>query len=200
MAIPEVPCDAASVLRIVEVCAGIGGIGVGAEQCSFAVHGSMDKNLLAVKVLRLMGRCNVHKIDLTNDEHTRDFHMSLTDPVHGMAAGFSCQPFSCQGDQAGLADSRASSFWGTLRAHYLCQTKILILECTPGAGRDDGLQKALLDLATRLDLQLHQLFFSLAAQWPAQRLRWWAVPTRNLGLPCIFLTGHNRMSAWRCAM
>ena len=54
MAIPEVPCDAASVLRIVEVCAGIGGIGVGAEQCSFAVHGSMDKNLFHAFASRLM--------------------------------------------------------------------------------------------------------------------------------------------------
>ena len=174
-AILAAPCDALSVMRVVEVCAGIGGIGVGADHANFETHGFLDKNSLAVHMLRLMGRRNVHQGDLTNDEHIRDLHLSLQDPVHVMTSGFNFRPSSYQGDQAGLADVQTSSFWGTLRAHYLLQTKILVLECTPGAGRDSGLQRALKDFADRLGFQMHQLFFNLANQWPAQRMRWWAI-------------------------
>lgn len=156
-AILAAPCDALSVMRVVEVCAGIGGIGVGAEHANFETHGFLDKNSLAVHMLRLMGRRNVHQGDLTNDEHIRDLHLSLQDPVHVMTSGFNCQTSSYQGDQAG----RTSSFWGTLRAHYLLQTKVLVLECTPGAGRDSGLQRALKDFADRLGFQMHQLFSTL---------------------------------------
>eukprot|EP00435_Cladocopium_sp_Y103_P072831 s153_g41.t1 len=113
--IPASLCDECSSFRIVEVCSGIGGIGVGAEFCDF------------------------------------------------------------QGDQAGFADTRSSAFWGTLRAAYLCQVRFLVLECTPGAGRDAILQRALHEFAQVLGLQLHQLFFNLASQWPTQRMRWWAV-------------------------
>ena len=83
--------------------------------------------------------------------------MSLSVPVHAMTSGINCQPFSRQGDQAGLSDSRAASFWGTLRARYLCQIKLLVLERTPSAIHDDQLQGALRDFAEHLGLQLHQI-------------------------------------------
>ena len=69
------PCDVSSACRLVEVCAGIGGIGVGAERCGFEIHGFLDKNRLAVDTLKHLGRLNVHHGDLLNDEHIQKLHL-----------------------------------------------------------------------------------------------------------------------------
>ena len=46
-----------------------------------------------------------------------------------LAAGFPCQPFSCQGDCLGLADLRGKMLHATLRCGWLTQSVGIVLEC-----------------------------------------------------------------------
>ena len=169
------PADLDSCTKVAEVCAGLGGIGIGASQVGFSPMAFLDKNELCCSFLRRFGHPIVHCADLCKDKDICSFLESFPEPIHVLAAGFSCQPFSFQGDQAGFGDTRASSFWGTLRMCYLGQFKILVLECTTGAGHNHALQTALAEFAEVMNFQCHQLEFNLSNQWPCQRLRWWAV-------------------------
>ena len=171
----EQPCDLLSCHRVIEICAGVGGISTGAELSGFVAAAFLDKNDLVCSHLRSMQKSNVLHGSITCDKDIRDLHCSLKLPAHTMCAGFACQPFSYQGDQRGFADERSETFWGTLRCHYLCQSKILILECTQGAGKHPRLQTALKDFAKVMKLQVHQTFLDLEAQWPSRRKRWWCV-------------------------
>ena len=122
------PADADSCSKVAEVCAGLGGIGIGAARVDFISQAFMDKNELCCSFLRRFGHTNVHCSDLCSDEDICCFLESLSQPTHVLAAGFSCQPFSFQGDQAGMQDPRATCqfFLGNL-AHLL-----------PGAVQDLG--------------------------------------------------------------
>ena len=175
LVIAAAPVSADSCSRMVELCAGIGGIGVGAEKCEFQIVGHVDKNRLVIERLKRMGKLNIHHGDLTQDSVIGQLHASLSEPAHCYAAGFSCQPFSYQGDQGGLTDPRSGSFWATLRVAYLCGAKILLLECTPGAGRSPRLRAALQDFAMVMNFQIHELYSKLSDQWAARRDRWWAI-------------------------
>ena len=173
--VPAQECTEASFQQIIEVCAGLGGISIGAEACDFMAAAFFDKNELVCDSLRRMNRAKVHQGDLTKDSDVKLLHCSLGKAAHTMTAGFACQPWSYQGDQGGFSDSRSDSFWGTLRACYLCQCRLLILECTPAAGKNHRLRTALQDFGLTLGLQFHDVFLQLSDQWPSQRSRWWAV-------------------------
>ena len=203
--VDEQPCTAESCHRVIEVCSGIGGIGMGASACGFAVAALLDHNQLVCDALLNLGHENIHEASLLDDKALRDLHLSIQPVAHVMTSGFSCQPWSFQGDQGGFADTRASSFWGTLRAFHLLQMKVLILECTPAAGQNPRLRNALLDFATCLNLQFKDVNLSLADQWPSHRNRWWALlypkdwPTMDLiswGKGSYALTVQQVVPSW----
>ena len=205
LVIGATPATLDSCSRLVELCAGLGGIGVGAEWCDFQVVANVDKNQLVIDHLSRMGKTNVLQGDLSSDFVIRELHASLTEPAHAFAAGFSCQPFSYQGDQGGFSDARSSSFWATLRVAHLCDAKILMLECTPGAGKDPRLRSALQDFAQVRRLQIHEVFSKLSDQWAARRDRWWAVlypaswpqmKLRQWGIDSDFTTVQQLIPVW----
>ena len=189
-------CTSLSIHRMIELCSGIAGISTGAMAAGFSACAYMDKNELACSHLKMMGKKNVLCGDVTKDKDILRLHCSLASPAHAVAAGFSCQPFSFQGDQKGFDDERSSSFWGTLRSFYMLQGRLLILECTPGAGQCEQLQGALRDFALRLGLQVHQTFIDLVAQWPSKRHRWWCVLYPH-DWPSITLQGWQPADAFR---
>ena len=97
---------------VVELCAGVGGIGLGALTCRFKILAQVDSNWLSVEHLRQMGHGLTIHGDITDDATLHAIHVACPDQIGILAAGFNCQPFSVQGDMRGLFDNRASSFSG----------------------------------------------------------------------------------------
>ena len=73
--------------------------------------------------------------------------------------GLSCQPFSYLGDGKQQYDDRSKSLTGTLRAAYLMQIRVTILECTPGA------QHMIKSFADQMGFVVHQQILELHTYW-----------------------------------
>ena len=157
---------------VVELCAGVGGIGIGAEQAGFKVVTQVDFNSLALEHLTQLNMGGVFHGDITDVQTIKQFHLKLRHNPTAVASGFNCQPFSQQGDQGGFQDPRSSSFIATLRACYLLQPLALILERTPGAGSHPQVKSSLQNLATIMNWQIQDVAFDLADRWPSMRKRW----------------------------
>ena len=160
---------------VVELCAGVGGIGIGAEHAGFKVVMQVDFNSLAIEHLMQLNMGDVVHGDITDVQTIKQVHLKLRNNPAAVASGFNCQPFSQQGDQGGFQDPRSNSFIATLRACYLLQPLALILECTPGAGSHPQVKSSLQNLATIMNWQIQDVVFDLADRWPSMRKRWWAL-------------------------
>lgn len=172
---------------LIELCAGIGGIGIGASQCRFRTICQVDKNPLAVGHLEQLRMGDVLRMDITDDACFRKIHELGHTGITTIAAGFNCQPFSYLGDQRGMKDPRAMSLVGTLRGTYLLQPASLILECTPGAGLDPQVRDILRAFLALMNWTSQDITFDLSAQWPCRRLRWWIIcyPQRCVEIPLL---------------
>ena len=164
---------------LVELCAGVGGIGIGAKFAGFNVVMQIDKNHLAVEHLMELQMGEVHQGDISDMQTIKLVHQQLKRTPGVIASGFNCQPFSFQGDQAGFQDARSGSFGATLIAAYMLQPAALVLECTPGAGTHPQVQAGLRELAAVMGWQIKDMTFDLADRWPCMRKRWWAVLTSS---------------------
>ena len=159
---------------VIELCAGVGGIGIGSEPCGFQVLARVDCNALVIEHLLKLGHGLVLQADITHDSTAQLLHAHFPFRVGILTSGFNCQPFSLQGDRREFADERVGSFWGTLRLAYLLQPFGLLLECTPAAGKCHVLRQALDQFVHVMGWKWVELTFDLADQWPNFRCRWWA--------------------------
>lgn len=160
---------------LVELCAGVGGIGMGATLAGFKVLCQVDINDLAVEHLLKLRMGAVIQTDITLDTCYQQVFRTCSSRVTTVAAGFNCQPFSYLGDCQGLADTRAASLLGTLRGTYLLQPHSLVLECTPGAGMDFNVKDLLQGFLAVMNWTSQELTFDLCDQWPCRRKRWWLI-------------------------
>ena len=174
----DVPCQ-----DLVEVCAGVGGIGIGAQYAGFRVVMQIDKNHLAVEHLRELQMGEVYQGDISDTQTIKLAHQQLRRTPGVVASGFNCQPFSFQGDQGGFQDKRSGSFGATLFTTYCLQPAALVLECTPGAGCHSQVRDGLQELAQVMDWQIKDIVIDLADRWPCMRKRWWAVLTSSSRSP-----------------
>ena len=81
-------------------------------------------------------QCHVAQGDVCSDEVVADLWKAVPREA-GLAAGFSCQPFSNLGDQKGRHDSRAKTLIGALRIAFLTQAPWIILECVAPTGTNE---------------------------------------------------------------
>ena len=98
-----------------EACAGIGGLSLGAQHAGMRPLAHLDHSQLAVDALRLQGHSNVVLGDVANPSMVHKLHSCAGGTPCLLAAGFPCQPFSCQGDGLGLADLRGKTLHAILR-------------------------------------------------------------------------------------
>eukprot|EP00438_Fugacium_kawagutii_P000487 Skav216947 [mRNA] locus=scaffold3396:193301:197611:+ [translate_table: standard] len=161
--------------EVLELCAGMGGMGVGSMFLGGLPKVAVDHNALAADHLRRNAHGQVLQLDLTAPDSAKAIHQSFGGTPGTTTMGFPCQPFSSQGLQRGMNDPRAGVFHAGLRVIYLTQSQTAILECVPAAGRDPTIQAALGDLATAMDLTVLSVNLDLAEQWPCRRARWWAL-------------------------
>ena len=120
--------------HIVELYAGMGGMGMGAAVTGGRAILSVDYNDLAFNHLKVNKHGEAMKLDITGANAAKRIHMALPqEPVVAMM-GFPCQPHSTQGRQMGFGDKRATTFWHGLRTIFQVQCQAAVLECVPGQG------------------------------------------------------------------
>ena len=161
--------------KIVELCAGTGGMGVGCSQLNGQVVASLDFNSLACEQLRLNGRDPVLCADICSDAVKGSLHALVGPEATCVMAGFPCPPHSTQGMGLGAADPRHQVLVEVLRAAYMLQVHSVVLECTPQAQFDRDVRGCLWALADLMDFQICDNTLVLSHQWPSRRHRWWTI-------------------------
>ena len=168
--------DAPFSFTIKEVCAGMGGIGLGSVPLGGSIVASLDVMPLACQHLERNQHGQVLLRDLGKDHAKGELH-ELGGHACILTSGFPCQPHSTQGMRLGAADPRHQTFIQVLRTAYLFDCSCLLLECTPQAQYDTEVRRELEALASIKQWQIQDLTLALSQQWPCRRQRWWALLT-----------------------
>ena len=173
LVVPYVPLEGFN-HQVKEICAGMGGIGLGCQLLHGTVLASLDNSALSCEHLRLNQHGHVLHRDLHDDHAKGELHV-LGGIASTLLAGFPCQPHSTQGLQLGSADSRHTTLTEILRTAYLHMTQCLILECTPQAQFDAAVRSEITALAKIMNWTVHEQTLALSHQWPCRRHRWWVI-------------------------
>ena len=172
---------------ILELCAGAGGMGIGAHYLGGQVKVAVDNNDLSVDHLQINKHGEVLKLDMNMMSSAKIIHQKLNTRPGTTTLGFPCQPLSSQGLQLGAADFRFQTFFAGLRIAFLTNTQTMVLECVPAAHCNPEIQHGLQRFAQALGLDCLQVELDLQSCWPCRRHRWWAVlmphAWNTLGLP-----------------
>ena len=171
------PWSLRSAMQIIELCAGIGAVDVGYEQIGATTQVANDQNIRFCQILHAQGKSVVAgDIVLPSTVARMAKHVGSA-----ISAGVSCQPFSLLGDQLHEKDSRAMSLVGVLRAIFLLQAPLGILECTKAAFTSKWFQSMLRQFHEQTGMVLNQELLQLHECWPSKRTRWWG----TLSAPCM---------------
>ena len=174
--VPVASGEGVCILETVELCSGIGALGIGLAAAGF--HVSVVNDRQAPTLHAATEACNAVGVlgDINDPQVVAAIHQAA--PCAGtVAAGVSCQPFSRLGDRKGPDDDRCQSLLGTLRAGFLLGVRIIILECVVQAGQHQWVQEVLKAFCEATGYALAQLELDLAQVWVSSRKRWWAVLT-----------------------
>ena len=171
----HVPITIQAYQHMKEICAGMGGIGMGATSAGITPIAHLEINPLSCQALVLNGASNVSQGDVCNIADVAKLHGAGPLRRTVISAGFPCQPYSTQGDMQGAKDSRSWTFLATLRAAWLMQAPAILLECVPAVQGHPFIRENLKLLADALGLQVKTLTLALQDQWPCRRDRWWAL-------------------------
>ena len=164
------PFSVSQLMRMNETCSGMGFVDGGYEECGVTISSLNDMNIRFSQWAHNSGRKVV----------TGDVCLPTTvqqiakQPRSSLSSGVSCQPWSTLGDMRGGADNRAQSLPGTLKAAYLLQVPVLVLECTKVAATAEWVQDMLKQFCHDTGYVLHQSILHLDEVWISQRTRWWA--------------------------
>jgi hypothetical protein len=157
--------------QILELCAGMGGMGIGASFLGGIPRLSVDFNELACCHLNANSHGQVLKMDLMSADCAKLIHREFGGSPGTIAFGFPCQPFSSQGMQMGSNDVRFRTFWKGRHIIYMMQPQSAILECVAAAGDHIESKEGIQAPAASMDWLVLTLKLDLQAQWPCQRHR-----------------------------
>eukprot|EP00435_Cladocopium_sp_Y103_P043937 s1625_g12.t1 len=161
-----------NVKRVVEVCSGIGCLGVGLEEAGFEVAVRTDWNQSMIDLAKRLHSSDAKLGDVCSDELLALLSEEYADAAT-LAAGISCQPYSRLGDQQHQKDPRSQTLPATLRLAFLGQYAVLFLECVAEAQSCEWVQQTLKQFAKETGYCVSQGTLSLQHVWPARRHRWW---------------------------
>ena len=170
------PCLADTILRVTELCCGMGGFSRTAPQLGVPVVLGVDQNPKWETLFRnlhgadahfLVGDCGDNAV--IHEALSKGASQSVT------LAGINCQPFSVAGDRRGLMDPRSQSLFHALRASWLFQSPITVLECTPAIANDPQVQQILKEFCGITGCTMTQQLLSLQDVWCAKRERWYVI-------------------------
>eukprot|EP00435_Cladocopium_sp_Y103_P055969 s825_g18.t1 len=158
---------------LLELCAGTGGMGLGAAFAGGKVQVSVDNCELATQHLLANQHGQVLRMDLTDPQAPKLIHQACAGPIGTATMGFPCQPFSSQGWRQGITDSRFQVFVAGLRIIFQIQPQTAILECVIPARQEAEVQRLLQELAALMHWDVLQVNLHLHDRWPCRRSRWW---------------------------
>ncbi|CAL1172412.1 unnamed protein product [Cladocopium goreaui] len=168
---------AADLFKTVEFCAGLGATGVGLAAAGFDLACSVEwRSPLAAVYETVHPTVPVIVGDITELECLKQV-AALVDSPFCLTAGISCQPYSIGGAQGGSTDERSSTLPATIRACYLFQCPLLILECVPPVRTNRYARSLLLALERESGYHLTEVTLRLEDTWASRRFRWWLVAT-----------------------
>lgn len=171
---PRPPIRLTDIPKVIELCAGIGCLGVGLKHAGFEVLLLNDISKPISDLSQQLHQCQVVTGDVCNDltmaEVCRAVPFSCS-----VAAGVSCQPYSRLGDKRAKLDPRARTLPCVLRASLLMRHAVIILECVDEASKCEWVQTVLQTFQKLTGYHVHQDIEQLSNVWPAKRNRWWCV-------------------------
>ena len=159
---------------VLELCAGFGGMGIGASFLGGEVVASVDHNALSVRHSHRNTNGLVLPLDLTKLDSAKLIHQNCP-PIGTVTLGFPCQPFSNQGSRLGVQDARFAVFWAGLRIIFLTQPQSAILECVQQVESVQEITEGLKALADAMQWTVMTTLLHLHERWPSRRSRWWAL-------------------------
>ena len=172
---PCPPCNVADMYRLTEMCCGMGAFSSMGSWAGFEVILGIDENPKWKQLFQ-----NIHHskaVYLTGDiGDTAQIDAMLSQgAMHTtMLAGISCQPHSTGGDKGGMNDPRSTTLHKALKASWLTQSPLVILECVPGVLTNTDFQKVLTGFCSMIGACLTQQIIRLSNVWCAKRDRWFA--------------------------
>ena len=174
---PELQPNAFSTIK--EVCAGIGGISLGAGQAKCRTLVFLDRSEIACETIRMNGgraMCG----DVADRSICQQVHEVESTVGCVITAGFPCQPYSRQGNGNGLQDNRGLTLMHILQLAWHHQAAGLVLECVPEVQDYADTMALLHQFASAACFQMHSVVLDLGDVWGSHRRRWW----------CIMLPSH----------
>ena len=173
---PIGPAKANQIMRVVELCSGIGVFSHMATHVGLEPAIGVDMNPKWANLFSSLHDCGFLVGECGDPQIIRSL---LAKELHGsvILAGISCQPHSRAGDRLGMEDPRARSLPQVLKDAWLLQTPLLILECVPEIQQDKAVQQIIGDFARKLKLNLTQQVLKLSDAWCTRRDRWFAIFT-----------------------
>eukprot|EP00438_Fugacium_kawagutii_P022983 Skav236572 [mRNA] locus=scaffold2180:145240:149710:- [translate_table: standard] len=160
---------------LVELCAGMGSMGVGPCFVGGQVLASVDCSSLACDHLRRNHHGHVIHGDLHDPHTTLRLHIAIGDAGPTVLLGFPCQPHSRQGSCLGSLDLRSRVLGAALHTVFLIRAQALIVECVPEASHDPAVLSDLRTLASVMGWQFHHCCLRHDYVGPSARHRWWGV-------------------------
>ena len=122
---------AEGIFQTVEFCAGLGATGVGLLSAGFELACGVEWRAPMASVFETVHPTVPVVVGDIAELSCLKQVAALVDPPFCLAAGISCQPYSVGGAQGGSSDERSNTLPSTIRACYLFQCPLLILECVP---------------------------------------------------------------------
>ena len=176
---PRPPIKLTDIPKVIELCAGIGCLGVGLKHAGMEIVLLNDISQPISELSQQLHKCQTVVGDVCNDltmaEVCKAVPYSCT-----VAGGVPCQPYSRLGDKRAKLDPRARTLPSVLRASLLMRHAVVILECVDEAYKCDWVQTVLKTFQTLTGYFLHQQIEQLSHVWPAKRNRWWCVLTHPM--------------------
>ena len=162
--------------QVVEVCSGMGCLGVGLAAAGFDVKVRSDVNDRMLHLATKLGNGATLKGDVCSDQLLADLSQFFSE-AQTLAAGVACQPYSRLGDQRHQHDPRAQTLPGVLRLGFLGVYGMIVLECVQEALSCAWVQQLLQRFSNLTGYKVTQGVLNLQHVWPARRTRWWCILT-----------------------
>lgn len=171
---PGGPQHATQMMRVVELCSGIGVFSHMATYVGLKPALGVDHNQRWANLYAKLHECEFAVGECDDPAIVRKM---LACGLQGciLLAGISCQPHSRAGDKLGMADPRARSLPQVLKVAWLLGAPIFVLECVPEIQANATVQKILSDFASKTGMQVSQQILRLSDSWCTRRDRWFAV-------------------------
>ena len=159
---------------LVELCSGMGCMGVGALCSGITPQVAVDQNHHMIDLYKI--HSPVHGVVGNVGDPTTIFDVWKYHPSPcAIGAGFNCQPFSHLGDGKSAGDTRAMSLPQVLEASWLLRAPLIILENVEPALNDAFVQRTLKDFVDLTGFNISQTILRLDDVWVSRRARWWCV-------------------------